>query len=88
VSTDRDRRLAELLQEAAEIHHTVYRITDGDDPDWASWYAAWLLELSELPTSSTLDRSEVTSCTRSSNSTATTPPRSRQTGGKTGTPAA
>jgi hypothetical protein len=36
VSTDRDRRLAELLQEAAEIHHTVYRITDGDDPDWAS----------------------------------------------------
>jgi hypothetical protein len=24
-------------------------ITDGDDPDWASWYAAWLLDLSELP---------------------------------------
>ena len=21
----------------------------GDDPDWASWYAAWLLDLSELP---------------------------------------
>jgi len=26
----------------------VYRITDGDDPDWASWYADWLLDLSEL----------------------------------------
>jgi hypothetical protein len=51
VSTDRDRRLAELVHEAAEIHHTVYRITDGDDPDWASWYAAWLLDLSELPAS-------------------------------------
>lgn len=22
---------------------------DGDDPDWASWYADWLLDLSELP---------------------------------------
>jgi hypothetical protein len=21
----------------------------GDDPDWASWYADWLLRLSELP---------------------------------------
>lgn len=41
--------LAELLHEAAETHHAVYRITDGDDPDWASWYADWLLDLSELP---------------------------------------
>jgi hypothetical protein len=41
--------IAELLHEAAETHHMVYRITDGDDPDWASWYADWLLELSELP---------------------------------------
>jgi len=42
-------RVAELLHEAAETHHVVYRITDGDDPDWASWYADWLLDLSELP---------------------------------------
>ena len=41
--------LAELLHDAAETHHVVYRITDGDDPDWASWYADWLLNLSELP---------------------------------------
>lgn len=27
----------------------MYRIVDGEDPDWASWYADWLLELSELP---------------------------------------
>lgn len=25
------------------------RFTDGEDPDWASWYADWLLDLSELP---------------------------------------
>lgn len=42
-------RIAALLHEAAETHHVVWRITDGDDPDWASWYADWLLDLSELP---------------------------------------
>ena len=42
-------KIAELLHEAAETHHVVFRITDGDDPDWASWYADWLLDLSELP---------------------------------------
>ncbi len=41
-------QIAALLHEVAETHHVVYRITDGDDPDWASWYAHWLLELSEL----------------------------------------
>ena len=44
-STD---QVATLLQEAAETHHRVYRITDGTDDDWASWYADWLLTLSEL----------------------------------------
>ena len=42
-------QIAALLHEVAETHHVVYRITDGDDPDWASWYADWLLRLSELP---------------------------------------
>ena len=41
--------IAELLHAAGETHHVVYRITDGDDPDWATWYANWLLDLSELP---------------------------------------
>jgi hypothetical protein len=38
-----------LIQEASETHHTVYRITDGDDPGWASWYADCLVNLSGLP---------------------------------------
>jgi len=42
-------RISALLHEAAETHHVVYRIVDGDDADWASWYADWLTELSELP---------------------------------------
>jgi hypothetical protein len=41
--------IAALLHEAGETHHVVYRIVDGDDPDWASWYADWLINLSELP---------------------------------------
>jgi len=27
----------------------VFRITDGSDDDWATWYADWLVRLSELP---------------------------------------
>jgi hypothetical protein len=46
---DSSTRIAALLREAGETHHLVYRIVDGDDPDWASWYADWLLNLSELP---------------------------------------
>jgi hypothetical protein len=46
---DSAARVADLLHEAGETHHTVYRIVDGDDPDWASWYADWLIGLSELP---------------------------------------
>jgi hypothetical protein len=42
--------VADLLHEAGETHHRVYRITDGADPDWASWYADWLIGHSELPT--------------------------------------
>ena len=46
---DSSTRTAALLHEAGETHHIVYRIVDGDDPDWASWYADWLLNLSEPP---------------------------------------
>ena len=42
-------KVAELLHEAAETHHIVYRIVDGNDDDWASWYGDWLVRLSELP---------------------------------------
>ena len=42
---DRVAQVAALLHEAGETHHLVYRIVDGEDPDWASWYAGWLLEM-------------------------------------------
>jgi hypothetical protein len=43
------QEVSSLLREAAETHHRVFRIVDGADDDWASWYADWLINLSELP---------------------------------------
>lgn len=48
-SDDKTRRVSDLLRQAADTHHRVYAIRDGDDPDWASWYADWLVNLSRLP---------------------------------------
>jgi hypothetical protein len=48
--TDTVHQLSTLLHEAGETHHRVFRITGGADDDWASWYADWLVNLSELPT--------------------------------------
>jgi len=42
-------RISSLLHEAGETHHRVFRIVDGADDDWATWYADWLVNLSELP---------------------------------------
>ena len=42
-------QISHLLHEAGETHHRVFRIVDGADDDWASWYADWLVNLSELP---------------------------------------
>jgi hypothetical protein len=46
---DITRAVRDLLHEVAETHHVVYRITEGGDDDWASFYADWLVRLSELP---------------------------------------
>jgi hypothetical protein len=42
------KALSALLHQAAETHHLVFAITDGDDPDWATWYADWLVNLSRF----------------------------------------
>jgi hypothetical protein len=59
---ERRTRVRQLLHEAAETLHQVFRITVGADEDWASWYAQWLVTLSELPEvlGGTVVRSELT----------------------------
>ncbi|HUK77035.1 MAG TPA: hypothetical protein VL117_05470 [Thermoleophilia bacterium] len=42
-------QIAALLHQAAETHHIVYADTDGEDPDWATFYSDWLLHHSRLP---------------------------------------
>jgi hypothetical protein len=41
-------RVSELLHQAAETHHLVFAITDGEDADWATWSSDWLVNLSDL----------------------------------------
>lgn len=45
----RVEQVRDVLREVAETHHEVYRIVNGADADWASWYADWLVNLSDLP---------------------------------------
>jgi hypothetical protein len=49
MTDDKQLKLSQTLNKAGETHHAVYAIVDGADDDWASWYADWLLELSDLP---------------------------------------
>lgn len=42
-------RIADLLREVADLHHRYYRLTDGADEDWPTFYARWLVHHSELP---------------------------------------
>ncbi len=42
ISTD---QLAVLLKRTGDAHHAAYEVTDGTDPEWASWYAGHLQTL-------------------------------------------
>jgi glutaredoxin len=37
-------KLTQLFQETGEAHHQAFLATDGDDPEWAIWYAEHLHE--------------------------------------------
>jgi hypothetical protein len=36
------RKLEDLCRDTKEAHLEAFRHTDGADPDWAAWYAAYL----------------------------------------------
>jgi len=42
------KKLQKLLTKTAEVHHTVWEYQDGNDSDWALWYATWLIEHSNF----------------------------------------
>jgi hypothetical protein len=35
-------RLAQRFRDAGAAHHRAFAATDGEDPEWPSWYAAYL----------------------------------------------
>jgi hypothetical protein len=37
-----EQRLIELLQQAGSAHHRAYSHSNGEDADWALWYAHYL----------------------------------------------
>jgi hypothetical protein len=38
------KRLEALLEETGRRHHASFIETDGDDPGWANWYAAYVVD--------------------------------------------
>lgn len=48
MNADTAAKVAEALHQVGEIHHMVFSGTDGNDDDWATFYADWLLGHSDL----------------------------------------
>jgi hypothetical protein len=46
------KQLAELFDRAGHAHHQAFLAVNGEDPEWAAWYARWLLD----PLGRALDR--------------------------------
>jgi hypothetical protein len=55
---DSAAQIRHLLHEVGETHHRVFRIVDGTDDDWASWYAWWLINFPSCRRNSLSLRSE------------------------------
>ena len=36
--------LAKLFRDAGRAHHAAFQATNGDDPAWPEWYAAYLTD--------------------------------------------
>ncbi len=51
--------LADLFQETGTAHHQAFIATDGVDPEWASWYAQYLVEKLPSLLNATLPESEI-----------------------------
>ena len=52
----RVKRIADLLEKTEEAHHQAYSATGGEDPEWAEWYSAHMVD--ELRDVSGLDLEE------------------------------
>ena len=51
--------LADLLRQTGHDHHQAYLETNGEDPEWALWYAEYLVDKLPAHVGRTLTRSEI-----------------------------
>jgi hypothetical protein len=51
--------LADLLRQTGEAHHQAFLSTNGDDDDWAIWYADYLVDKLPQHLGTRLSRSEI-----------------------------
>ena len=52
--------IAALLEQTKEAHFTAYIETDGADPDWPIWYAAYLVDKLPPLLQANMTKSEIT----------------------------
>jgi glutaredoxin len=55
-------QLAELFKQTGEAHHQAFLETDGEDPEWALWYAEYLHERLAPFLAAPLTRSRLVFC--------------------------
>jgi glutaredoxin len=55
-------RLAALLRQSAEAHDNAFGASDGEDPDWAIWYADQLHDRLQPFLAAPIPRSRIVSC--------------------------
>ena len=56
------QKLAELFRQTGKAHHDAFIETDGEDPEWALWYAEYLQERIRPFLASSLTRSRLVFC--------------------------
>jgi glutaredoxin len=55
-------QLADLFRQTGEAHHQAFLATNGDDPEWALWYAEYLHEKVEPFLAAPITRSRLVFC--------------------------
>ena len=58
-NNDLAQRLQRLFAESGDAHHQAYIETNGDDPEWPIWYAAYLKDKLGMMLSTSFTQSEL-----------------------------
>ena len=51
--------ITDLLKRSGQAHHQAFLATDGDDPEWPTWYADYLMDDLNALLGTPLDRDQL-----------------------------